>query len=76
MKMMQGRSDAEAENMAALQLKGKAQVQAMLVSVKDMAGWTFYGCIICAGLVLLFPWRKRKLEDWEYLPKNPVFRFR
>lgn len=76
MKMMQGRSGAEAEQMAALQLKGKAQVQAMLVSVKEMAGWTFYGCIICTGLVLLFPWPKRKLEDWEYLPKNPVFRFR
>lgn len=76
LQMTQGRSAAEAENLAALQLKGKVMVQATLTAVKEMAGWTFYACIICAGIVLLVPWTKRKLEDWEREPKNPVYRFR
>ena len=59
--MMQGKSETEAEQMAAISLKGKIQVQATLTAVKEMAGWTFYGCLICGGLILLVPWSKRKL---------------
>ena len=38
-----GKSVTEAQNMAAMSAKGKVQVQATLVSIKEMAGWTFYG---------------------------------
>lgn len=62
---MQGRSETEAQNMAAMSLKGKVQVQATLTAVKEMAGWTFYGCLICAGLVIVAPWRKRKIPTVE-----------
>ena len=58
---MQGKSETEAQNMAAMSLKGKVQVQATLTALKEMSGWTFYGCLICAGIVLLVPWRKRKI---------------
>ena len=57
----QGKSSTEAENMAAMSLKGKIQVQATLSAVKEMAGWTFYGCIICAGVIIAVPWPKRKI---------------
>ncbi len=68
----QGRSDAEAENMAAMSLKGKVQVQATLSAIKEMAGWTIYGCAACVLVVLLVPWKKRRLEELtdEYLMKN------
>ena len=59
---MQGKSDYEAHNMAAMSLKGKVQVQATLSAVKEMAGWTVYGCMICAGIVLAVPWPKRRLS--------------
>ena len=59
---MQGKSETEAEQMAATSMKGKVQVQATLTAVKEMAGWTFYGCIVCAGFILLVPWSKRKLS--------------
>ena len=60
---MQGRSETEAAQMASMQLKGKVQVQATLTAVKEMAGWTCYACIICAGIVLLVPWTKKKLKQ-------------
>ncbi|MGN1375387.1 MAG: MFS transporter [Prevotella sp.] len=59
---MQGRSDAEAETMAAMSLKGNIQVQATLSAVKEMAGWTFYACMACAGIVIAVPWTKRRLD--------------
>ena len=59
---MQGKSETEAENMAAMSVKGKVQVQATLTAVKEMAGWTFYACVVCAGLVLAVPWTKRKIK--------------
>ena len=59
---MQGKSETEAENMAAMSVKGKVQVQATLTAVKEMAGWTFYACVMCAGLVLAVPWTKRKIK--------------
>ena len=58
----QGRSDAEAETMAAMSLKGNVQVQATLSAVKEMAGWTFYACFACAGIVIAVPWTKRRLD--------------
>ena len=70
--MMQGRSETEAEQMAAMSVKGKVQVQATLTAVKEMAGWTFYGCIICGGLVLMIPWSKRKLRPWEKIPRPQI----
>ena len=68
----QGKSVTEAQNMAAMSVKGKVQVQATLVSIKEMAGWTFYGCLVCAGLMLVIPWRKRNIKELtrEYLLKN------
>ena len=68
---MQGKSDYEAHNMAAMSLKGKVQVQATLSAVKEMAGWTVYGCMICAGIVLAVPWPKRRLSGPEtYKPSE------
>ncbi len=68
----QGKTETEAQNMAAMSVKGKVQVQATLVSIKEMAGWTFYGCLVCAGLMLVIPWRKRNIKELtrEYLLKN------
>ena len=60
----QGKSEQEAEQMAAMSAKGSVQVQATLSAVKEMSGWTFYGCMACAVFFLLFPWRKRKLEPF------------
>ena len=74
--MYQGKSETEAQQMAAMSLKGKVQVQATLTAVKEMAGWTFYGCMICAGVILLVPWRKKRLEKVladikpKYLSRN------
>ena len=58
----QGRSETEAENMAAISTKGKIQVQATLSAVKEMSGWTFYGCMASMLFVLVYPYRKRKLS--------------
>ena len=58
----QGKSETEAENMAAISAKGKIQVQATLSAVKEMSGWTFYGCMISMLFVLVYPYRKRKLS--------------
>ena len=55
--------------MAALSLKGKIQVQATLTTIKEMAGWTFYGCLLCAGVVLAVPWTKRQLTEEDRHPK-------
>ena len=58
---LQGKSETEAAQMAALSTKGKVQVQATLSAVKEMAGWTFYGCMACAIFVLALRYPKRKL---------------
>ena len=58
----QGKSETEAENMAAMSAKGKIQVQATLSAVKEMAGWTFYGCMLSMIFVLVYPYRKRNLS--------------
>lgn len=48
--MYQGKSEKEAHNMAALSTKGRVQVQATLAAVKEMSGWTSYGCMACPFL--------------------------
>ena len=58
----QGKSEKDAQHMAALSAKGRVQVQATLSAVKEMSGWTFYGCMACAVLMVVMPWRKRKLD--------------
>lgn len=57
----QGKSKAEAINMAATSTKGRIQVQATLSAVKEMAGWTLYACLFCTIFTLIIPYPKRKL---------------
>ena len=59
--LYQGKSETEAENMAALSTKGRIQVQATLSAIKEMSGWTIYGCLFAIIFVLIFPYRKRKI---------------
>ena len=59
-------------NMAALSTKGRIQVQATLSAVKEMAGWTIYGCLFCMIFVLIIPYPKRKLLTRRSLFKYPV----
>ena len=56
-----GLSETEARNMAAISTKGRIQVQATLSALKEMAGWTIYGGLICMIFVLVVPYPKRKL---------------
>ena len=58
----QGKSEQEAQNMAAMSTKGQLQKQAMLMSVKDLAGWTVWGCIIAFFITILIPYRKRDIS--------------
>ena len=58
----QGKSETEAQNMAAMSAKGKMQEQATLSAIKEMSGWTIYACIILAGLMLVVPWPKRDIS--------------
>ena len=57
-----GKSETEAANMAAMSTKGRIQVQATLSAIKEMSGWTFYGCMFALVFVLVFPYKKRKIE--------------
>ncbi|MCQ2255930.1 MAG: MFS transporter [Bacteroidaceae bacterium] len=58
-----GKSNKDAENMAALSTKGKVQKQAMLLTIKDLAGVTIWLCIACGAAVLIYPYRKRTLQE-------------
>ena len=60
--MYQGKSETEAQQMASISTKGKVQVQATLVTIKEMAGWTIYACLICALIVVVVPWPKRDIS--------------
>lgn len=55
----QGKSETEAEQMASISTKGRIQAQATLSAVKEMSGWTFYGCLAAMLFVLAYPYRKR-----------------
>ena len=56
-----GKSETEAVNMASMSTKGRIQVQATLSAIKEMSGWTIYGCIAAAIFVLVYPYKKRDL---------------
>ena len=59
--MMQGKSSDEATQMASLSAKGNVQIQATLVALKDVSGWTIWLGIGCIGFVLLFPYKTTAL---------------
>ena len=63
----QGKSEQEAQQMASIATKGKVQVQAMLVTVKEMAGWTIWGCLISMIVTLLLPYKKRDVTRDIYV---------
>lgn len=67
----QGKSVTESEQMAAISAKGKVQVQATISAVKEMAGWTFYACLLCTLVTIIAPWKKRDIsgDTREYLTK-------
>lgn len=54
--MYQGKSYDEATQMASLSIKGSVQVQATLVALKEIAGWTLWGGVACVVFVLIFPY--------------------
>lgn len=58
----QGKSETEAQHMAAISAKSKVQVQATISAIKEISGWTIYACIIFAGLMLVVPWPKRDIS--------------
>ena len=59
----QGKSKEDAINMAAMSTKGRIQVQATLSAVKEMAGWTIYGCLICMIFVLIIPYPEAEISN-------------
>lgn len=59
--MYQGKSYDEATQMASLSTKGNVQIQATLVALKEISGWTIWVGIGCMSFVLLFPY-KRELK--------------
>ncbi|MBQ2950573.1 MAG: hypothetical protein IJE12_05940 [Prevotella sp.] len=56
--MMQGRSNDEAIQMTSLSAKGNVQIQATLVALKEISGWTIWMGIGCVVFVLLFPYNR------------------
>ena len=62
--MYQGKSYDEATQMASLSTKGQVQIQATLVALKEISGWTIWGGVSCILFVLLYPyngWRRQKV---------------
>ena len=54
--MYQGKSYDEATQMASLSTKGNIQIQATLVTLKEISGWTIWLGIACVGFVIVFPY--------------------
>ena len=44
-------------------------LQAMLIAVKEMAGWTLWVCLAIVLVLLIIPWPKRHLKPAE-IPEN------
>ncbi|MBQ3701102.1 MAG: hypothetical protein II886_14570 [Prevotella sp.] len=44
-------------------------LQAMLLAVKEMAGWTLWACLAIVLILLIIPWTKRRLKPAE-VPKD------
>ena len=40
-------------------------LQAMLLAVKEMAGWTLWICLAIVAILLIIPWPKRRLKPAE-----------
>ncbi len=40
-------------------------IQAMLLAVKEMAGWTLWACLAIIVILLILPWPKRRLKPVE-----------
>ncbi len=57
--MMQGKSYTEATQMASLSSKSSVQLQATLVALKEISGWTIYGGIAIILFALIFPYDGR-----------------
>lgn len=58
--MMQGRSNNEATQIASMSAKGNIQVQATLVALKEISGWTIWLGMGCIFFVLLFPYKEER----------------
>lgn len=58
--MMQGKSYEQAEQMAAISTKGRVQVQATLMALKEITGWTIFVGIGFTLLALFYPYEGRK----------------
>ena len=54
--MYQGKSYDEATQMASLSTKGNIQIQATLVTLKEISGWTIWLGIACVGFIIIFPY--------------------
>lgn len=64
--MIQGKSYGEATQMASLSTKGSVQMQATLVALKEITGWTIWGGVAIIILALIFPYGYR----WRLLGKE------
>lgn len=58
--MMQGKSYENAQILATRSAKGRVQVQAMLSSLKEIAGWTIFFGAGCIVIVLIIPYKQKK----------------
>ncbi|MBE6273893.1 MAG: MFS transporter [Bacteroides sp.] len=65
--MMQGKSYEEATQMASTTLKGAIQRQAMLVTLKEITGYTIYAGMVFILLALFYPYEKRGAD----IPATP-----
>lgn len=58
--VMQGKSYEEATQMASMSAKGGIQLQATLVTLKEISGWTIWAGVGCILLALVFPYEGRQ----------------
>lgn len=58
--VMQGKSYEEATQMASMSAKGGIQLQATLVTLKEISGWTIWAGVGCILLALVFPYEGRR----------------
>lgn len=68
--VMQGKSYEEATQMASMSAKGGIQLQATLVTLKEITGWTIWAGVGCILLALVFPYEGRRRRT-GILPAAP-----
>lgn len=68
--VMQGKSYEEATQMASMSAKGGIQLQATLVTLKEISGWTIWAGVGCILLALVFPYERRRRRT-GILPAAP-----